>query len=63
MDLRLEEPPAPGVMLVAVGGEVDLVAAGVLERFLLGAIAEQRGRSRGLIIDLSDAQFLGCAGI
>jgi anti-anti-sigma factor len=63
VDLRLEDPPAAGVMLVAIGGEVDLVAAGVLERFLLGAVAERRSVSRGLIIDLSDAEFFGCAGL
>ncbi|MGQ0840595.1 STAS domain-containing protein [Actinokineospora sp.] len=63
VDLRLEEPPAAGVVLVAIGGEVDLVAAGVLERFLLGAVAEQRSAAPGLIIDLSDAEFFGCAGL
>ncbi|GLZ41003.1 STAS domain-containing protein [Actinokineospora sp. NBRC 105648] len=63
MDLRLDAPPAPGVVLVAIGGEVDLVAAGILERFLLGAVAEQRTPRPGLIVDLSDAEFFGCAGL
>jgi anti-anti-sigma factor len=63
VDLRLEAPPAAGVMMVAIGGEVDLVAAGVLERFLLGAVAEQRSAAPGLIVDLSDAEFFGCAGL
>ncbi|GAA2993761.1 STAS domain-containing protein [Actinokineospora diospyrosa] len=63
MDLRLDPAPAPGVVLVAIGGEVDLVAAGILERFLLGAVAEQRSSKPGLIVDLSDAQFFGCAGL
>ncbi|HVK24494.1 MAG TPA: STAS domain-containing protein [Actinokineospora sp.] len=63
MDLRLEDPPAAGVVLVAIGGEVDFVAAGILERFLLGALAEQRHAKPGLIIDLSDAEFFGCAGV
>ncbi|PPK68901.1 STAS domain-containing protein [Actinokineospora auranticolor] len=63
MDLRLDPAPAPGVVLVAIGGEVDLVAAGILERFLLGAVAEQRSPRPGLIIDLSDAEFFGCAGL
>ncbi|WP_051385396.1 STAS domain-containing protein [Actinokineospora inagensis] len=59
----MEPAPAPGVVLVAIGGEVDLVAAGILERFLLGAVAEQRSGKPGLIIDLSDAEFFGCAGL
>ena len=63
MDLRLDDSPAPGVVAVAIGGEVDLLAAGILERFLLGAVAEQRGPRPGLIIDLSDVEFFGCAGL
>ncbi|WP_424184630.1 STAS domain-containing protein [Actinokineospora sp. G85] len=63
MDLRLDDPPAPGVVAVAIGGEVDLLAAGILERFLLGAVADQRGPKPGLVIDLSDAEFFGCAGL
>ncbi|MCG8920090.1 STAS domain-containing protein [Actinokineospora sp. PR83] len=63
MDLRLDDSPAPGVVAVAIGGEVDLLAAGILERFLLGAVAEQRGPKPGLIIDLSEAEFFGCAGL
>lgn len=63
MELRLEGSPAAGVVHVAIGGEVDLVAAGVLERFLLGAVADQRGAAPGLLIDLSDTDFIGCAGV
>lgn len=63
MELRLEDPPAHGVVQVAVGGEIDLVAAGVLERFLLGAVADRRVAEPGLVVDLSDTEFIGCAGV
>ena len=63
MELRLDDPPAHGVVQVAVGGEIDLVAAGVLERFLLGAVADRRVAEPGLVVDLSDTEFIGCAGV
>ncbi|GGS43501.1 MULTISPECIES: STAS domain-containing protein [Actinokineospora] len=63
MELRLDDSPAYGVVQVAVGGEIDLVAAGVLERFLLGAVADRRVPEPGLVVDLSDTEFMGCAGV
>ncbi|MFC5288954.1 STAS domain-containing protein [Actinokineospora guangxiensis] len=63
MELRMDDPPAQGVVQVAVGGEIDLVAAGVLERFLLGAVADRRAVEPGLVVDLSDTEFIGCAGV
>lgn len=59
----MDGSPALGVVQVAVGGEIDLVAAGVLERFLLGAVADRRAAEPGLVVDLSDTEFIGCAGV
>lgn len=52
---------SPGLDVIGhVAGEIDLSNASDLENTLIGAVSN---RSRALIVDLSDVEFLDSAGI
>ena len=61
LGLRLNvAEPAPGVRLIIVAGELDILSAPMLEE----SVHRQLGSDlRALIINLTDLRFLGCAGI
>lgn len=63
MDLQLRAPLRRGVPVVAVAGDIDLCTAPRLEQFLLHSIPAQRVPPPGLVIDLSQVEFFGAAGI
>ncbi|MEV0161547.1 STAS domain-containing protein [Nonomuraea fuscirosea] len=50
----------PGVSVISVAGEIDAATAGQLDRYLQ---ASRRAPHEHLVIDLSDAQLLGSAGL
>lgn len=49
-----------GVTVLAVGGEIDMASAPILEKAVAGALAEG---PHALVIDLSEVQFLGLVGL
>ncbi|BDB45466.1 MULTISPECIES: STAS domain-containing protein [Mycobacterium] len=49
-----------GVVVLSIGGEIDLVTAPALEEAIGGVIADNPG---ALIIDLSGVDFLGSVGL
>jgi anti-sigma B factor antagonist len=54
------QEPRPGVRVIMVAGELDMLSAPTLEQ----AVHDQWVEGlRGLIIDLTELIFLGCAGI
>jgi len=54
------QEPRPGVRVIMVAGELDMLSAPTLEQ----AVHDQWVQGlRGLIIDLTELIFLGCAGI
>ena len=59
LQLKVEEP-APGVRVIRVAGELDVLSAPTLEDSVHPQLA---CGSHGLIIDLTELSFLGCAGI
>lgn len=59
VQLSVQEP-RPGVRVIMVAGELDMLSAPTLEQ----AVRDQWVEGlRGLIIDLTELIFLGCAGI
>ena len=57
--LRLEQP-APGTVLLAVGGEVDMLSSPTLRECVAAALA---GGYQRMIIDLEHVEFLGTSGL
>ena len=57
--LRLEQP-APGTVLLAVGGEVDMLSSPTLRESVAAALA---GGYHRMIIDLEQVEFLGTSGL
>ena len=57
--LTLTRDRRGGVVVVTVGGELDLVTAGQLEDFVLGACRP----GDQLVVDLADVGFLDCSGL
>jgi len=57
--LRLEQP-APGTVLLAVGGEVDMLSSPPCEESVAAALA---GGYHRMIIDLEHVEFLGTSGL
>lgn len=49
-----------GVVVLSIGGEIDLVTAPALEEAIGGVVADN---PTGLIIDLSGVEFLGSVGL
>ncbi|WP_246398234.1 STAS domain-containing protein [Mycobacterium vicinigordonae] len=49
-----------GVVVLSIGGEIDLVTAPALEEAIGGVVADNPG---ALIIDLSGVDFLGSVGL
>jgi anti-sigma B factor antagonist len=59
VQLSVQEP-RPGVRVITIAGELDMLSAPTLEE----AVHDQWVEGlRGLIIDLTELIFLGCAGI
>lgn len=49
-----------GVVVLSVGGEIDLVTAPALEKAIGGVVADN---PKALVIDLSAVEFLGSVGL
>jgi anti-sigma B factor antagonist len=49
-----------GVTVLAVGGDIDMVGASILESAIVAALAEDPA---GLVIDLSEVSYLASAGV
>ena len=58
METRVD--PRPGFTLVALGGRLDMIAAGPLEKEIEALIA---GGARRLAIDMSALDYLSSAGL
>jgi len=59
ISIRLEEP-VPGTVLLAVGGEVDMLSSPTLRESIASALA---GGHQRMIIDLDAVEFLGTTGL
>ncbi|HEX4250114.1 MAG TPA: STAS domain-containing protein [Pseudonocardia sp.] len=57
--IRLEHP-APGTVLLAIGGEVDMLSSPSLRESIASALA---GDHSLMIIDLDKVEFLGTSGL
>jgi anti-sigma B factor antagonist len=59
MEIRLARHERDGCVVVRVHGELDITAASLVRDALLDALA---WRSPRLVVDLSEVDFLDCAG-
>jgi anti-sigma B factor antagonist len=59
ISIRLEEP-VPGTVLLAVGGEVDMLSSPTLRESIAATLA---GDHQRMIIDLDGVEFLGTSGL
>ncbi|MFF0324765.1 STAS domain-containing protein [Nonomuraea angiospora] len=59
-DLTFAIQRLPGVSVISVAGEIDVATAGQLDRHVRGS---RRQPGEHVVIDLSEAQFLGSAGL
>ncbi|KAB8196052.1 anti-sigma factor antagonist [Nonomuraea phyllanthi] len=59
-DLSFATQRLPGVSVISVAGEVDVVTAGELDRHIRRS---RRLPGEHVVIDLSEAHFLGSAGL
>ncbi|MFB9831081.1 STAS domain-containing protein [Actinoallomurus acaciae] len=59
MDLTLRHRRLPGVSVIAVRGELDLLTAGLLEERL----QQLRRRGDEFVLDLAGTSFIDCSGV